>query len=624
MTFALRCLSRSTLAVIAATLVAGALAQAPAPAATSDPFTILGNAKTATGGNAWNKLRTQHSKVTLTGGGISGKVERWSDLTDGRSYLKYELGSIAGALGYDGTMSWSQDQSGQSRAESAPDARELAANAAFRDKLGFWFAERGRGSVDYKGRADADGAEFDVVTLTPEGGRPFDLWVNTQTGLIERLVEREAGVTRTEIYMDFREVQGVKIPFRVRATRGDPKFDEIVVIDAIEFDTSLAGVNFSQPAAPQADFAFPAGKATIEVPFEIQNGHIYLKAMLNGKGPFTLLFDTGGINVLFPSAVKTLGLKVDSAPPGAGAADGQPGVGLTRVAQLDIGGIVVTNQPFATVELDAFMRRVEGLDDVAGLVGYELLRRFPVRLDYERSRLVFHDPATFKYAGSGQLVPFRFHGHVPQVQGSVDGVAGTFDIDTGARTSLTLTAAFAKASGLGAKYNATTELISGAGAGGPTRARLARAGALRLGEVEIQHPLTYLSLATSGPLADPALAGNVGYGVLRQFNLVFDYANEQLWFEKNANFGQPDTHDRAGIWVERGPKGYELVEVVRTGPAAAAGLKTGDIVTAIDGKPVGAVPLAEFRAMLKAAPGTKVRVTLASGKSAVVTLRDLI
>lgn len=275
----------SACTILAAVLATGALAQAPA--ARPDPYTILGNAKVATGGVAWDRLRTQHSKVTLHAGGMSGKVERWSDLADGRSYLKYALGSLAGTLGYNGSVSWSQEGSAAPRIETAPASLELAANAAFRDRLAFWFAERGRASVAYKGRAEADGAEFDIVTITPEGGRPFDFWVNTQTGIIERLVEAEVGVTRTEIYMDFQDVKGLKIPFRVRVTRGDPKHDELVLVDAIEFDAPLAGVNFAPPVppappappaptapaapagSPKADFGVPAGKAAVITPRDL-------------------------------------------------------------------------------------------------------------------------------------------------------------------------------------------------------------------------------------------------------------------------------------------------------------------------------------------------------------------
>ena len=64
------------------------------------------------------------------------------------------------------------------------------------------------------------------------------------------------------------------------------------------------------------------------------------------------------------------------------------------------------------------MRRVEGLDDVAGIVGFELLKRFPVKLDYERSRAIFYDPAKFKYAGTGARVPILFRGTNPQARGA--------------------------------------------------------------------------------------------------------------------------------------------------------------------------------------------------------------
>jgi hypothetical protein len=100
---------------------------------------------------------------------------------------------------------------------------QLAVNAAYRDQLAFWFPARHAATIAYKARSPADGADFDVISVTPKGGREFELWVNVETKMIERLVEHEAIATRTEIYMDWRDVQGVKIPFRVRATRGDPR-----------------------------------------------------------------------------------------------------------------------------------------------------------------------------------------------------------------------------------------------------------------------------------------------------------------------------------------------------------------------------------------------------------------
>jgi hypothetical protein len=65
---------------------------------------------------------------------------------------------------------WSQDGSGQSRVESAAVARELAVNAAYRDKLAFWFPNRGAAQIAFMDRVSDDGAQFDVVRILPEGG----------------------------------------------------------------------------------------------------------------------------------------------------------------------------------------------------------------------------------------------------------------------------------------------------------------------------------------------------------------------------------------------------------------------------------------------------------------------
>jgi membrane-associated protease RseP (regulator of RpoE activity) len=299
-------------------------------------------------------------------------------------------------------------------------------------------------------------------------------------------------------------------------------------------------------------------------------------------------------------------------------------MGVTRVDRMEFGGIVVERQVFATFDLDAFMRRVEGLPDIAGVVGYELFKRFPAKLDYEHSRATFYDPAKFKYAGTGIRLPILFRGTHAQARGRVDGIDGVFHIDTGSRGSLTLTLPFVEANDLKTKYGAKLETISGAGAGGHVRALLARATTLQLGEITVQKPVTSLSLQSRGALADPDLAGNVGFGILRQFNITFDYPNNVLYFEKNANYGQPDVHDRAGLWIERADKGYEVVDVVAGGPAATAGVKAGDMIVGINGKAWTSMPLAAVRAELKAAPGRKVRLKMDGGSERVVTTRDLI
>ncbi len=563
-----------------------------------------------------NDLTTQHSKVTLSTSGLSGPVERWSEFKTGRSWLSYSLGTISGVVGFDGTQGWTQEGTGLARLELGRTQRELAVNTAFRDQLAFWFPERRPARIVAKGREQRDGASFYVVGITPQGGREFDLWINTDTNLIERLVEHEATATRTEYYMDFRDVGGVKIPFRVRASRGDTRYDEVVSVDSIEFDQPATGISFSPPAPPKADFVFPAGKSAVDLPFTVLNGHLYVDVKLNGKGPFLMLFDAGGSNVIFPETLKALAI----APPAA-AANVAPTVALEAV---ELAGVRIDKPSFIVAPLADQLARIEGVDKVAGIVGYEVFRRMPVRLDYAKGIATLYDPATFRYAGSGTQLALQFREQIPLVDGSLDGIDGVFAIDTGARTSLTLTRPFVEANNLSAKYHAGGIAVIGAGVSGPLRAELARADALKLGGATVQKPVTLLATATAGPFADPTLAGNIGYGVLRRFNLVFDYPHQTLWLEPNANDAEVDTYDRSGLWVERGKDGIRVVDVMEQGPASEAGVTEDLVITAVDGVPIRNVSLDDFRRRLRGAPGTKVKLTDKAGKSYVLTLRDLV
>jgi hypothetical protein len=264
----------------------------------------------------------------------------------------------------------------------------------------------------------------------------------------------------------------------------------------------------------------------------------------------------------------------------------------------------------------------------AGLIGYEVFKRFVVKVDYEKSLLTLTLPSAFSYSGSGAVMPFKFNAHIPQVEGELDGVPGRFDIDTGSRSSLSILAPFAAAHGLQKRYGAKVEAVTGWGVGGAARGLMTRAGKLRLGGVEIDSPVVELSLQTKGAFTDPYVAGNVGAGVLKRFNIVFDYTHQQLILERNANDRVRDTFDRAGMWLNLAGSSFEVIDVIAGGPAAAAGLKVGDHIVAIDSVACGELSLPAVRLRLRTGSvGTKVRVTLQSGdarREVVLTLKDLV
>lgn len=562
---------------------------------------IMAKSKGAAGGEGWDAVRTIHWRLELHTSGLEGEVETWDDVVNGRFVDRMVLGPTRSAKGFDGTTVWSQDGSGRVRQEQGEGSRLGAVNESYRRSLAYWFPARRPAETQPVGHRQEGARLFDVVRITPIGGRPFELWLDAKTGLIDRTIEDRAIETTTVFYSDYREVQGLRVPFSVRVTNGDTQYDAHMTVAAVELNVDIDGGMFQMPEPPPPDFYFEGGKVSTSLPFRMLNNHIYLQVRLNGRGPFTVLLDTGGVNLVTPTLAKELGLKSEGALQGRGVGEASSDVGLTTIEKLSLGDVTLSDQVFAVFALEDFFQRVEGVDAV-GLVGYEIFKRFVVRIDYENNVATLTLPSAHTHPSAGTVVPFEMDGHLPSVDGSIDGFAGKFDIDTGSRSSVDLMGPFVQKFDLEQHFNTNFDAVTGWGVGGAARSKVARGKVLRLGTVETATPIVELSQQKKGSFTDRYLAGNVGAGVLKRFNLTFDYQNQTIVFEPNANFDQPGQFDCSGMWINRSALGLEVVDVVAGGPAESAGLQVGDQITAVDGKPASKLALPAFRQRLRTAP----------------------
>jgi len=609
-----------------------AVAAPPPPAADAGAAAVaavLARAKEASGGKAWDAVATGRLRGKLHVGGLDGVVESTEDLRTGRYVSSYSLGPTTGAEGFDGTTVWSQDASGQVRAEGSEDSRLGAADEAYRRALAYWYPERWPGGIESLGRREESGRTCDGLRIAPRGGRPFELWVDITTGLVDHVVEAGGSEKRTTFLADYRQVGGVKVAFHQRSTNGDSRYDQSLDVESVAWNLQIPEGAFAMPAPPPPDFTLPGAATSITVPFQLLNNHIYLDVKLDGKGPFRVLCDTGGANIVTPEVAKTLGLAPQGALQGRGVGEKSEDVGLVKLATLEIGGAVLKDQVFAVFDLGP-LAGAEGVPQ-NGLVGYEVFKRFVARVDYEHRTLTLTLPAAFSYHGAGVVVPFKFNQHVPQVEGALDGIAGQFDIDTGSRAGLDLLGPFVEQHGLRQRYAPKLEGVAGWGVGGPARAQFARAGSLRLGGIEIPRPVVDLTLQTKGAFADQYVAGNVGGALLSRFNVIFDYPRQQLIFERWAASDEPMPFDRAGLWLnlaapQEGPPAFELIDVYAGSAAEKAGLRAGDRVLAVDGKSPAELPLPVLRQRLRGdPPGTAVRFIIERAgqrQELTVTLRD--
>jgi hypothetical protein len=132
-------------------------------------------------------------------------------------------------------------------------------------------------------------------------------------------------------------------------------------------------------------------------------------------------------------------------------------------------------------------------------------------------------------------------------------------------------------------------------------------------------------------------AGSVGSEILKRFNLVFDYSNQQLFLKKNNHFADPFSYNKSGIeiqhyglqWVQEtvrletiSNQGQRVVEngvvqqnnfkykfvlkpiyvvsyVRKNSPADLSGLQKDDEIVSINNRPGYEYSLEKIYALLK-------------------------
>jgi len=601
-----------------------ALAIAFSPAWAGDAGEVLARYKEASGGNRWDAVTSVRTEGTLAVGGLEGRFEAVQDLATGRSGNHYTLGPIEGASGYDGQVAWSRDPGGEVAALDAPEAKRRAQTQAWLDARGYWYPQRMPARYAPVETDELDGRRHEVVVATPAGGDPVTLWFDARTHLLAQTAQKQGGDTATTRYEDWREVDGVKLPFRIVTTQTDAagrtedRNRSEIGATRIVLNVPVSDADFAMPAmTASARIDAPAG--VTRVPFDLVNNHIYANGSVDGR-PARFLVDTGGVNLLTPAAAKKFGIEGQGKLAGRGVGEESVDVALAHAKEVRLGDAVLSRPVFYVMDLGR-LPQVEGHES-DGLVGYEMFRRFAVTIDYAKRELVLAEKARFAPPAGAHVVPFELADRIPIVRGTLDGVPARISVDTGSRVSLTLHSPFVREHGLVEKYAAGPVAVVGWGVGGPSRARVARFGTLTLGDLEVRGIAGDVFTGDKGAFASPDIDANLGAGVLRRFTVAFDYEAKKMYLAPNDRFGRPDEFDRSGLWLLGADDALEVADVAEGSAAARAGLRAGDRIVSIDGVRPDWHELPALRQRLREAPvGTRIALGyLRDGKAAEAAL----
>ena len=257
---------------------------------------------------------------------------------------------------------------------------------------------------------------------------------------------------------------------------------------------------------------FEASSAVHSTPLEIILDKPYVSVMVNGKGPFRFLVDTGtgGQALITPALAEQLLLPVV----GRARLKDPSGLGEQRSEIASIDSLKVAGVEFSDVE--AVVHNLYGDANCQGVLGFTLFEDYLLTLDFPGRRMVL-TPGEIEEGSGGSVLPFRMPDGVPIVTLKIGEQELEAQIDSGG-TGLSVP----QKTSADLRFQETpVAFASGESVATKFEIKAARLQAdVRLGRYTFRQ--AFVELNSAFPLV------NVGSTPLKHFVITFDQINDQL------------------------------------------------------------------------------------------------
>lgn len=175
--------------------------------------------KKASGGAALEAPDGFYEAGTVSLGGDTRMYETWGDFRTLRTVnITTRADGVSMTNGFDGKTAWQLGPDGVVLTDDSADAVAGARLGAYLSVGGYYFPDRFPATFSFAGRKEADGAAFDVVTVTPEGAAPVDLWLDPETHRLRRLTGMDGGLPFESVVTRYDAYEGVSIPVGLSQT----------------------------------------------------------------------------------------------------------------------------------------------------------------------------------------------------------------------------------------------------------------------------------------------------------------------------------------------------------------------------------------------------------------------
>jgi hypothetical protein len=300
------------------------------------------------------------------------------------------------------------------------------------------------------------------------------------------------------------------------------------------FLTMMALAMFSVSSQAQASsatgkaiFSGPANTKSCTFAFEWRAGLIFLPIRIDGSKPLSFALDTGSARILIDRKLAAdLGLKASGNGSLQGAGAGRIPIEFIHDVNIALPGVESTGYDLSTADLQPLEAADGGKVD--GIIGYPLLSRFVITVDYEARKLTLTLPEAFHPDKAVQALPIELRDKWPFVKGELAlpgpvTVQDSFLIDSGSSDAVDHPIVMTLQSRVPSK--------SGVGLGAEVQGATARATTFRLGRYTVEGPLV---ACCGGTDATSKLVGNE---ILRRFTVTFDYPSSRILLTPNSQYG---------------------------------------------------------------------------------------
>lgn len=601
---------KTALAAAVAILLAPALAHAD-PAADAAARYVAWR-----GGPAFETASGLHVRGTTDNGRFQGAVER--RIEPGRTLERYNMGSAATHQALIGDAGWTVSLSGQVETADPVTAR----NAARRRLTTFDDALKGQGGamLSLQPGETFDGRTVQVLRVTFDARNGQDLLLDPATGALVADRQTEDGVVTTTRYADWRMVEGVRLAFReVQQIAKDP-ITTTVTLTSADVDPRPDPKAFVRPASKRL-YAFTGGRtATDPLPFEFYLGsRIYVPADVNGNATHVLLDSGAEATILDKAYAESIGVRPTAIVPAVGTG-GRDVAELASGVTIRVGAVELRDMTVAMIDLKPIAAMIG--KPLPVILGKEVLNALTVDLDFAGKTIAFHDPAHFRPGPGAVPVPVTSVGGIHAIPAVIEGQGPVLvDFDLGNGSPLLVFPNHWKPRRM-LEGRQISKALSGA-IGGLKPRDVAVVKTLTLAGVTFRDIPAVFGEDDGSAFDNTRTAGNIGMPILSRFKLTTDYSRERLLLTPRADaVAQPFAKDRSGLLARFAGGVFTLGLVAPGSPAEAAGLKAGQVITTVNGRPAADVGIPGFTALRTAAAGTPLAVTLQTGETVNLRLKD--